>query len=94
MPMPKGKPKDQSVKARALHRLKIARGHMEKVVRMLEDDDYCIDVVHQSLAVSAALRKVNEMILENHMKTCVADSIREGNQKEVIDEVMAVMKRS
>lgn len=81
-------------KNKILHRLKIARGHIEKVIKMTEEDEYCINVVHQSLAVSAALKKVNEAILENHLKTCVANSIRQGNETEVINEMMSVIKKS
>ncbi len=92
--MPKGIHRNSTTKTKVLHRLKIARGHLDKVIRMTESDAYCIDVVHQSLAVSAALKKIDEVILEDHLKTCVAESIREGNEKEVIDEVMAIIKKS
>ncbi len=50
--------------------------------------------MHQSLAVSAALKKTNELILENHLKTCVADSLKTGDEHMVIEEVMAVLKKS
>ncbi len=91
--MPKGTPRDQSVERSILHRLKIARGHLHTVIRMVEDGDYCIDVVHQSLAIQAALREVDHEILKNHMQTCVADSIRKGNSDEVIEEVMKIMEK-
>lgn len=86
--------RDGPTQRQILHRLKIARGHLDKVIQMTESDDYCIDIVHQSLAVSSALKKTNELILENHLKTCVANSIKEGNEKEVIIEVMAVIKKT
>ena len=60
---------------------------------MLEDDEYCLDIVHQSLAVQSALKKADHEILKEHMQTCVANSIRQGKDKEVIDEVMKVMKK-
>ena len=91
--MPKGTPRDQSVERSILHRLKIARGHLDTVIRMVEDGDYCIDVVHQSLAIQAALGEVDHEILKNHMRTCVADSIRKGNSDEVIEEVMKIMEK-
>lgn len=81
------------VKQRVVHRLKIAKGHLEKVIKMAENDEYCIDVIHQSLAVQAALKKVDQIVLENHLKTCVADSIKEGNSEEVISEVMKVTEK-
>lgn len=86
--------KDNSVQKNVLHRLKIARGHLDKVIDMAEKSAYCIDVVHQSLAVSAALKKTNEILLENHLRTCVADSIKEGNDVEVLKEVMAVIRKT
>lgn len=91
--MPKGFPKDKSVKRRILHRLKVAQGHLVKVIFMVEKDDYCIDVIHQSMAVQAALKEADSAVLEDHMKTCVASAIKNGRSKEVIGEVMKVMER-
>lgn len=82
-----------AVKNNILHRLKIAKGHLEKIISMVEEDAYCIDVVHQSIAVQAALKEVDEIILRNHMETCVADSIRKGKTKEVVDEVIKVLQK-
>ncbi len=86
-------PRDQSIERTILHRLKIARGHLEKVITMVEEGHYCIDVVHQSMAIQAALREADHLILKNHMETCVADSIRKGESREVIDEVMKIMEK-
>jgi len=91
--MPKGIPRDQSIKRSLLHRFQIARGHLDRVIQMLEAGDYCIDVIHQSLAVQAALKSADQAILKNHMVTCVAKEIRKGNEKEVIEEVMKVMEK-
>ena len=76
-----------------LHRLQIARGHLDKVISMVEHDSYCIDIVHQSIAVQAALKKTDEVILENHLKTCVSDSIKNGESNEAIKEVMEVLRK-
>lgn len=91
--MPKGHPKDNSDDRKILHQLKIIRGHLDKVIRMKEEGAYCVDVVHQSIAVQAALKKVDQKIMKSHMESCVADAIRKGNDKEVIDEVMRVMEK-
>lgn len=91
--MPKGIPRDQSSQRTILHRMKIARGHLDKVIAMMEEGAYCIDVIHQSLAVQAALKQTDQIILKNHMETCVADAIKKGNNKEVIEEVMKVMEK-
>ncbi len=81
------------VKRAVLHRLRIVHGHLGKVIKMVESDDYCIDVIHQSLAVQAALKSADQVILENHMKTCVASAIKAGNTNQVVSEVMKVMEK-
>lgn len=83
----------QAPKENTIHRLKIAKGHLEKVIRMVEGDEYCIDIVHQSLAVQSALKKVDEVILENHLKTCVAQSIKNGETAKAVGEMMDVLKK-
>ena len=91
--MPKGVPRDQTVQHAILTRMKIARGHLDKVIQMVEAGHYFIDVIHQSIAVQAALKQVDELTLKNHMETCVAEEIRKGNSREVIDEVMKVIEK-
>ena len=85
------RPKD--VKERILHRLKISLGHLEKVIRMVEKGEYCIDVLHQSQAVQKALKETDNVILENHLNTCVADAISKGKKEEVIEELMNVFEK-
>jgi len=91
--MPKGIPRDKSINRKIVHLQKIARGHLNKVIQMTENGEYCIDVIHQSLAVQAALRKVDHMIMKNHMETCLSSSIKKGDDKEVIAEVMKVLAK-
>ena len=82
-----------NTKNQILHRLQIAKGHLEKVISMVENAAYCIDVVHQSIAVQAALKKADEVVLENHLRTCVSDSIKSGDSDEAIKEVMEVLQK-
>lgn len=84
-------PKD--TQERILHRFKIASGHLKKVIEMIEKEEYCINIIHQSQAIQNALEEANNLILENHLKTCAADAIKEGRQEEAIVEVMNVFKR-
>lgn len=91
--MPKGIPRDKSTEHSILHRLKIARGHLDKVIGMVEDGRYCIDIIHQSLAVQSALKEVDKVILRHHMETCVASAIRNGKPEPVINEIMKVMEK-
>lgn len=85
------RPKD--TQERITHRLKIARGQLEKVIKMVEDDTYCIDVLHQSQAVQRALKEVDNLMLENHLRCCAADAIGKGRKDEAIKEVMEVFKK-
>lgn len=61
---------------------------------MVEKGEYCLDIVHQSRALQAALRKADEKLLENHLATCVVQSIRNGSADEVVDEMMEVIRKS
>jgi len=85
------KPKD--TQERILHRLKIARGQLNKVITMVEDGTYCIDVLHQSQAIQKALKETDNLMLENHLKTCAADAIGKGKKDEAVAEVMQVFKK-
>lgn len=85
-------PKD--IQERILHRLKISQGHLKKVLKMMEGGEYCIDVIHQSQAVQRALQEADSIILENHLKTCAADAIKKGRQKEAVEEIMNIFRKS
>lgn len=85
------RPKD--TQERIIHRLKIARGHLNKVIKMVEEDTYCIDVLHQMQAVESGLKETGNVVLENHLKTCVSDSIAKGKKDEAIAEIMQVFKK-
>jgi DNA-binding FrmR family transcriptional regulator len=60
----------------SLKRLRIVEGHLRGVIRMMEEDSYCIDIIRQIQAVQAALNKVSTGILEDHLSTCVTTAIR------------------
>ncbi len=86
------RPKD--TQARVAHRLKIAREHLDWVIKMVEGDEYCIDVIHQSQAVQSALKEVDILILKNHMKKCVTDLYKKGQQDIAIEEILKVYQKS
>jgi len=83
----------KTTKDRILHRLKIVRGHLDKVISMTEQDAYCIDLIHQSQAVQKALKVTDLVILENHLNCCVAEAIAAGRKDEAIGEVMQVFQK-
>jgi DNA-binding FrmR family transcriptional regulator len=74
-------------------RLKIARGHLDKVIALVETGAYCPEIIHQSQAVQAALAQIDKIVLEGHLKTCVADQIKKGKTEEVINEVMKILEK-
>jgi DNA-binding FrmR family transcriptional regulator len=84
------KPKNN--KERIEHRYKISLGHLKKVIDMVDSGAYCIDVILQSQAVQKALRATDEVLLENHLKTCAANMIKKGESDKAIKEIMAVLK--
>lgn len=67
------------IKRRALHRAKIVRGQLDNLIEMIECEEYCVDIMTQSLAIQRALRSLNKLILENHMQTHLADAFRSGD---------------
>lgn len=76
-----------------LHRLKIIEGHLRGVIRMVEEDTYCIDVIRQIQAIDSALNKVSTQILENHLNSCVIEAIKGDDPKErerVLKEITEV----
>lgn len=73
--------------------LKTARGQIDGILRMVEEDRYCLDISAQVLATDAILRKVNNEIIRAHMKSCVKSAILEGSGDEKIDELMAVVDK-
>ena len=86
------RPKD--TQERIIHRLKISKGHLAKVIKMLEDDAYCIDVMHQMQAVESSLKETGNLLLENHLKGCVSDAIKKGDSEKSIKEIMEVFKKA
>ena len=82
------------VKKEVLKRLAYILGHLKGVHKMTDEDKYCIDVVKQIQAVQSALSKVTEIILEDHLKTCVSHAIKRGEGTKVIKEVMETIKQT
>jgi len=80
-----------------IRRLKIIEGHLRGVIRMVEEDTYCIDVILQIQAVEAALNKVSTKILEDHLNSCVITAIQGPDKKErerVLKEIAEVFEMS
>ncbi|MFQ5948119.1 MAG: metal-sensitive transcriptional regulator [Acidimicrobiia bacterium] len=79
-------------KKAALNRLKTVHGHMAGVIAMVEEERYCPDVMKQVSALQASLEKVNRILLQNHLETCVPDALSEGRSQQIVDELMEALK--
>lgn len=88
----KHKERQEKEKKDLMNRLKRIEGQVRGIENMLEKDAYCTDVLMQVSAVTSALNSFNKVLLANHVKTCVADNIRQGND-EVIDELVKLLQK-
>ena len=79
-------------KRSALNRLKTIRGHLDGVIRMVEEDRYCPDIMKQVSALQGSLEKVNRVLLQNHVETCVVRAVDEGRSEEMVDELMTTLR--
>ena len=86
---------NESLKKDVTNRLKSVEGHVRGIQRMVDEDDYCMDILKQIKAVQQALERVSALTLENHLNTCVTTAIRsaeEGEKDRVFTEIMDVFK--
>jgi len=81
------------IKRRALHRTKILQGQLKGLEKMIEKEDYCMDIITQSLAVQKSLSSLNKLIVENHIKTHIIHNMASGVTKQqttATDELLAL----
>lgn len=86
---------DDKTKKTLKRRLASAAGHLKGIERMVDEDLYCIDIIQQLQAVQVAINKASEILLDNHLHTCVTTAIRGDDAAErerVLEEVTAVFK--
>ncbi len=84
-------------RAEVIHRLKSAAGHINGIIRMLEEDRTCIDVIRQVQATQTALQRVSESLLDEHLRTCVTVAIqgRDAHEREqLLTEIVEVFRQS
>lgn len=70
------------IKRRALHRSKIIQGQMKGLEKKISSDEYCMDILTQSLAIQKSLASLNKLILENHLRTHVTENMATGDKKQ------------
>ena len=84
------------IKKRALHRSRILEGQMRGLEKMIESEDYCMDIITQSLAIQKSLRSLNKLLVENHLRTHVSDMFAAGGEQQAmaVDELLKVYEIS
>ena len=81
----------QESQKRAVHRTKILQGQLEGLRKMIESEEYCMDILTQSLAIQRSLGSLNKLVLQSHLQTCVSrqlNSTDEQEQQQAIDELL------
>lgn len=78
---------------KAIQYLKTARGQIDGIIKMIEDERYCVDISNQIIASQAILRKANLVILKRHLEHCVKDACIEGNGEEKIEEIVKILDK-
>lgn len=82
----------QTLKQNLTTRLNKIEGQVRGVKKMIDNDEYCNDVMNQILSIKSALNSVNKIILENHINNCLVEKIK-NNDKEVLEELMALISK-
>ena len=75
------------VKQDALKRMSYIEGHLAGIKKTLDEDKYCVDILKQTYAVRRAIEKMESLLLEGHLKSCVVEGIQSGRAEEIIDEL-------
>lgn len=70
-----------------LKRINFITGHLDGVRRMVEKDTYCVDVLKQTYAIRRAIEKMESIMLDGHLRTCVVEGVKEGREEAVIEEL-------
>lgn len=86
--------KNKTKKEKILISLKKAKGSISKIIKMVEEDKYCIDIMQQNLAVLGILKSAHQMLMENHLNTCFKSAMESKNEKkkeEMIKEILKVI---
>jgi DNA-binding FrmR family transcriptional regulator len=84
----------EDIKKRALHRSKILQGQLRGLEKMIDNEDYCVDIITQSLAVQKSLRSLNKLLVENHLRTHVTDMFEAGGdgREHAVTELLTVFE--
>lgn len=80
----------KSDKQKIIHRIKIIKGHLAAIEKMIECDEYCINIIHQSLAVQKALKKLDMEVMRDHIRHCLIEQAKNGDSQKITDELLKI----
>lgn len=80
-------------KKKALQALKTSKGQIEGIIKMIDEERYCIDISNQIIAAQSLLKKANMLILEQHLKHCVRDACMNNNGEEKMNEIIHLIEK-
>ncbi|MGI6030150.1 MAG: metal-sensing transcriptional repressor [Eubacteriales bacterium] len=83
----------QADHAQVTRLLKTARGQLDGILRMVEEDRYCIDISNQLLSTQAILKKANRMVVQAHIEHCVKDAVLEGAGQQKVEEILDLLEK-
>ncbi len=75
------------------HKLKIARGQLDGILQMIDEDRYCVDISNQILATQALLRSANQQILQAHIRTCVREALQTDTDNPKLEEALKLLEK-
>lgn len=75
------------------HKLKIARGQLDGILQMIDEDRYCVDISNQILATQALLRSANQQILQAHIRTCVREALQTDADNPKLEEALKLLEK-
>ncbi len=79
-------------KQKTITNFKKAKSHINKIIKMTENDEYCIDIMQQNLAVIGLLRSAHQMLMENHLNTCFQDALKSKSKKKKREKTKEILK--
>ena len=79
---------------KALQSLKTAKGQIDGIIKMIEEERYCMDISNQMVAAQALLKRSNLLILKQHLNHCVKQAVINGESDEKIDEIMTILEKA
>lgn len=80
-------------KSNALRSLKISKGQIEGIIKMIEEERYCMDISNQIIAAQALLKKANVSIIKQHINHCVKNAVKEQGGEDKIDEIIELVSK-